>query len=147
MSRDAGAERGLLQAMLERIKQTAQQASIQAPDAHEISLALIPGRPSFPRTRTVAGRGNELPGSCLVCWWYMCASLRTARFKAATMCEQCSACRARRTDTAHVPPSAQGAQPSRTMPHANHVQRLLSSYEPTAGPVCLCGPIVPTSLR
>ena len=50
MSRDADAERGLLQAMLERIQQTAQQASIQAPDAHEISLALVPDRPSFPRT-------------------------------------------------------------------------------------------------
>ena len=50
MSRDADAARGLLQAMLERIQQTAQQASIQAPDAHEISLALVPDRPSFPRT-------------------------------------------------------------------------------------------------
>jgi polysaccharide biosynthesis transport protein len=50
MSRDADAQRGLLQAMLERIQQTAQQASIQAPDAHEISLALVPDRPSFPRT-------------------------------------------------------------------------------------------------
>jgi capsular exopolysaccharide synthesis family protein len=50
MLRDADASRGLLQAVLERIQQTAQQPSIEAPDAHEISLALIPGRPSFPRT-------------------------------------------------------------------------------------------------
>jgi polysaccharide biosynthesis transport protein len=48
--RDADASRGLLQAVLERIQQTAQRPSIEAPDAHEISLALIPDRPSFPRT-------------------------------------------------------------------------------------------------
>ena len=48
--RDAEASRGLLQAVLERIQETAQRPSIEAPDAHEISLALIPDRPSFPRT-------------------------------------------------------------------------------------------------
>ena len=50
MQRDAEASRGLLQAVLERIQQTAQQPAIEVPDAHEISLALIPDRPSFPRT-------------------------------------------------------------------------------------------------
>jgi capsular exopolysaccharide synthesis family protein len=50
MLRNAEASRGLLQAVLERIQQTAQQPSVEAPDAHEISLALVPGRPSFPRT-------------------------------------------------------------------------------------------------
>jgi capsular exopolysaccharide synthesis family protein len=48
--RDADAARGLLQAVLERIQQTAQQSSVETPDAHEISLALVPDRPSFPRT-------------------------------------------------------------------------------------------------
>ena len=50
MLRDADASRGLLQAVLERIQQIAQQPTIETPDAHEISLALIPDRPSFPRT-------------------------------------------------------------------------------------------------
>jgi polysaccharide biosynthesis transport protein len=50
MQRDEEASRGLLQTVLERIQQTAQQPSIQVPDAHEISLALVPDRPSFPRT-------------------------------------------------------------------------------------------------
>ena len=50
MLRDAEASRGLLQSVLERIQQTAQQPSVETPDAHEISLALVPNRPSFPRT-------------------------------------------------------------------------------------------------
>ncbi len=50
MLRNADASRGLLQAVLQRIQQTAQQPILEAPDAHEISLALVPGRPSFPRT-------------------------------------------------------------------------------------------------
>jgi polysaccharide biosynthesis transport protein len=50
MLRDAEASRSQLQAVLERIQQTAQQPTIESPDAHEISLALVPGRPSFPPT-------------------------------------------------------------------------------------------------
>jgi succinoglycan biosynthesis transport protein ExoP len=50
LQRDAEASRGLLQAVLERMQQTAQQSAVETPDAHEISLALPPGRPSFPRT-------------------------------------------------------------------------------------------------
>ena len=50
MQRDLDASRSLLQAVLERIEQITQQQSIEAPDAHEISHALIPERPSFPRT-------------------------------------------------------------------------------------------------
>jgi succinoglycan biosynthesis transport protein ExoP len=50
LQRDAEASRGLLQSVLERIQQTAQQSAIETPDAHEISLALPPERPSFPRT-------------------------------------------------------------------------------------------------
>jgi polysaccharide biosynthesis transport protein len=48
--RDAEASRSLLQAVLDRMQQTAQQSAIEAPDAHEISLALAPEQPSFPRT-------------------------------------------------------------------------------------------------
>jgi len=50
MMRDADASRGLLQVVSERVQQTAQQAAVEAPDAHEISLALPPIRPSYPRT-------------------------------------------------------------------------------------------------
>jgi polysaccharide biosynthesis transport protein len=50
MQREADAKRGQLQAVLDRLQQTAQQPEIEMPDAHEISLALIPGRPSLPRT-------------------------------------------------------------------------------------------------
>ncbi|HET7883182.1 MAG TPA: AAA family ATPase [Acetobacteraceae bacterium] len=50
MLRDLDASRSLLQAVLERIEQITQQQSIEAPDAHEISLALIPERASYPRT-------------------------------------------------------------------------------------------------
>jgi capsular exopolysaccharide synthesis family protein len=55
MLRDAEASRSLLQAVLERIQQTAQQSAIEAPDAHEISLALPPDHPSFPRTGPIMG--------------------------------------------------------------------------------------------
>jgi succinoglycan biosynthesis transport protein ExoP len=52
MQRDVDASRGLLQVVLERLQETSQRSAIEAPDAHEISLALPPGRPSFPRTGT-----------------------------------------------------------------------------------------------
>jgi len=58
MQRDMEASRGLLQLVLERIQATAQQSAIEAPDAHEISLALPPDTPSFPRTgQTLAAAG------------------------------------------------------------------------------------------
>jgi capsular exopolysaccharide synthesis family protein len=50
LQRDGEAARSLLQSVLERSQQTAQQAAIEAPDAHEISSALPPDRPSSPRT-------------------------------------------------------------------------------------------------
>jgi capsular exopolysaccharide synthesis family protein len=49
MQRDAEASRSLLQAVLERMQETAQLSAIETPDAHEISLALPPARPSSPR--------------------------------------------------------------------------------------------------
>ncbi len=50
MQRDLEASRSLLQSVLERIQETAERPAIEGPDAHEISLALVPGRQSFPRT-------------------------------------------------------------------------------------------------
>ena len=50
MSRDLDAERGQLQAVLERIQQTAQQVNVESSEAHEISQAIPPDRPSYPRT-------------------------------------------------------------------------------------------------
>jgi len=49
MQRDMEASRQELQAVLDRIQQTAQQAEIESSEAHEISLALPPDKPSFPR--------------------------------------------------------------------------------------------------
>lgn len=55
MQRDAEASRGLLQTVLERLQETSQQSAIEAPDAHEISLALPPARPSYPRSGLLMG--------------------------------------------------------------------------------------------
>ena len=49
MERDVGASRTLLTSVLERLQETEQQAAVEQPDAHEVSLALPPGAPSFPR--------------------------------------------------------------------------------------------------
>jgi succinoglycan biosynthesis transport protein ExoP len=49
MTRDLDAARGQLQAVLDRIQQTAQQASVESSEAHEISQAVPPIRPSYPR--------------------------------------------------------------------------------------------------
>ena len=50
MTRDLDAARAQLQAVLERIQQTTHQASIEFPEAHELSLAIPPDRPSAPKT-------------------------------------------------------------------------------------------------
>ena len=50
MLRDADASAACCRRSSSASSETAQRPSIEAPDAHEISLALIPGRPSFPRT-------------------------------------------------------------------------------------------------
>jgi capsular exopolysaccharide synthesis family protein len=49
MERDADASRQQLQVVLERIQQTAQQHALETSEAHEISLALPPREPSWPR--------------------------------------------------------------------------------------------------
>jgi capsular exopolysaccharide synthesis family protein len=49
MERDAEATRAQLLAVLERIQQTAQQHALETSEAHEISLALPPRTPSWPR--------------------------------------------------------------------------------------------------
>lgn len=50
MERDASASRTLLTSVLQRLQETQQQAAVEQPDAHEVSLALPPATPSFPRT-------------------------------------------------------------------------------------------------
>ena len=50
MQRDVDASRQQLQGVLDSIQRTAQQAAIESSEAHEISLALPPTTPSFPRT-------------------------------------------------------------------------------------------------
>lgn len=50
MTRDLEAARGQLQTVLDRIQQTAHQTEIESPEAHEISQAMPPDRPSSPRT-------------------------------------------------------------------------------------------------
>lgn len=50
LDRDLEAARGQLQAVLERIQQTTQQAAIESSEAHEISQAVPPDRPTSPRT-------------------------------------------------------------------------------------------------
>jgi polysaccharide biosynthesis transport protein len=50
MRQDAEATRTLLQAVLSRMDQTAQQEAIQAPDARILSRAEAPARPSSPKT-------------------------------------------------------------------------------------------------
>jgi capsular exopolysaccharide synthesis family protein len=49
MQRDVDASRQQLQAVLDSIQRTGQQAAIESSEAHEISLALPPASPSFPR--------------------------------------------------------------------------------------------------
>ena len=56
MNRDLEAARGQLQAVLDRMQQTAQQANVESAEAHEISQAIPPEHPAFPRTvQTMAG--------------------------------------------------------------------------------------------
>jgi capsular exopolysaccharide synthesis family protein len=50
MERDDDAARTLLQAVLERSQQMGQQGAVEAPDSHEVSLAVPPTDPSAPRT-------------------------------------------------------------------------------------------------
>jgi uncharacterized protein involved in exopolysaccharide biosynthesis/Mrp family chromosome partitioning ATPase len=49
MERDAEAARTQLHSVLERIQQTAQQHALETSEGHEISLALPPRQPSWPR--------------------------------------------------------------------------------------------------
>ena len=58
MQRDADAARAQLQAVLMQIQETAQKAAIETAEAHEISQALPPQRPSWPPT------GPMTAGAC-----------------------------------------------------------------------------------
>ncbi len=51
MQRDVEASRTLLNTVLERIQQTAQQTAIEQPDSRVVSPALPTSEPSFPRTK------------------------------------------------------------------------------------------------
>ncbi len=55
MEREADAARSLLQTVLERAQQTAQQTVIEKPDARVISAALPPASPSAPRSLLLIG--------------------------------------------------------------------------------------------
>ena len=57
MQRESDALRQELQAVLERIQQTAQQSSIETSEAREISLAMPPQQPSWPRPGPILGAG------------------------------------------------------------------------------------------
>lgn len=69
MERDDEAARNLLQAVLERSQQIGQQAAVETPDSHEVSLAVPPTEPSAPRTLPMlagAGAFSVLFGLLLV---------------------------------------------------------------------------------
>ena len=69
MNRDLEAARGQLQAVLERIQQTAQQATVETSEAHEISQAIPPDRATSPRvmqTMTASVAGAVFIGLVLV---------------------------------------------------------------------------------
>ena len=109
MLRDAEASRGLLQSVLERMQQTAQQPSVETPDAHEISLALVPNRPSFPRTgpwMAAAAAFGIVLGLLLV---YR-ARARRQHVSQRRRCADGARPAVPRVDPTHVPPRAQGRQ-------------------------------------
>lgn len=69
MERDADAARAQLLALLERVQQTAQQHALETSEAHEISLALPPRQPAWPRpapTMAAAAAAGLLLGLLLV---------------------------------------------------------------------------------
>jgi capsular exopolysaccharide synthesis family protein len=69
MTRDLDAARAQLQAVLERIQQTTHQTSIEFPEAHEISRAIPPDRPSAPKmlqTMAAASAAGVFLGLMLV---------------------------------------------------------------------------------
>ncbi len=70
MQRDADAARAELQAVLRQIQDTAQKAAIETAEAHEISQALPPERPSWPPTgqyTLAACAAGVFGGLLLVC--------------------------------------------------------------------------------
>lgn len=71
MLRDVEASRLQLQNVLDRIQQTAQQAAIETAEAHEISQALPPTSPSFPRVvpLMVAALASGLLLGILLVYW------------------------------------------------------------------------------
>ena len=74
MSRDLEAARGQLQAVLDRIQQTAQQAAIESSEAHEISQAMPPEQPSFAANGADHGGGDRRRRCFWACCWCTCCS-------------------------------------------------------------------------
>jgi polysaccharide biosynthesis transport protein len=62
MERDAGVSRTLLTSVLQRLQEIQQQAAVEQPDAHEVSLALPPTAPSFPRTAPLLAAATGFGG-------------------------------------------------------------------------------------
>lgn len=67
MQRDADASRALLASVLQRLQETAERAAVETPDAHEVSLALPPSSPSYPRTFPILA-GAAAAGVLLGCF-------------------------------------------------------------------------------
>ena len=138
MLRDAEASRGLLQAVLERMQQTAQQPSVETPDAHEISLALVPNRPSFPRTGPWMAAATAL-GIVLGLLLVYVRELADSTFRSGDDVRVGTRPAVPRADPTHVPPRTLRAPASRSTPHAGRTRRLPSSFARCA-PGCRCRP-------
>jgi len=95
MSRDLDAARSQLQAVLERMQQTAQQAAVESSEAHEISAAIPPNSPARHAWRR-PWRRRRPAASSLACCWCTCCTLPTARCAAATRSGRRPACPASR---------------------------------------------------
>ena len=96
MLRDVEASRSLLQAVLERMQQTAQQPAIEAPDAHEISLALLAGPAELSAHRAADGGCGDVRGRVRPAAGLCVRAGRAAPSAAATISGRCSACPASR---------------------------------------------------
>ena len=92
MNRDLDAARGQLQAVLDRIQQTAQQAAVESSEAHEISQALPPEHPSYLRMCCKSWRRRWRHRSSWGWCWFMSCILWTARCSAASSCGFLPAC-------------------------------------------------------
>ncbi len=75
MTRDLDAARGQLQAVLDRIQQTAQQAAVESSEAHEISQAIAAGTSDLSARRCRPWRRRSAAAVFLGLCWCMCCRL------------------------------------------------------------------------